>query len=370
MTKADRRLAAGALVTMSLLAACGGAAATPTAVPSQTAAASASPTNSPQPVAVTIAVEKNDARTVLFLRADGTTLGQTDLQSAEDVTSAAGKLWYIGAGDGHLRTVGVDGSRSDVGFLEGLATPGSTTSGLAVSGDGSRWAWGCLSCNSSAPRTRLYVGGAGIRAHIVLDEPTSNWGLVPLAWTASGLIVARQATGLGGCCYLTPEIGHMDAMLVDSATLQVSATWSGCSTASASQKGAFACVSASLTVHLPDGSTRMVSPTPPVAGVGWGHVDDAGNRVVFAVIHSRAGGEGVCPCVIDTETAALDTGVVTKLADQMTPDGLLSNGRVIASSAPLLPGQGTFSEWLLSADGTRVQLGPNGAHFVAIVSPS
>lgn len=354
-----------------LLAGCSGpTAATPGPTATPTVAPSAHPSATPRPYA--IAVTTSDARTIVFLAGDGRTLGQTSFPSPTfGLTTAAGQLWYVDQ-DKHLRAVGVDGRVSDLGVLQGLAAAGATAFGLAVSGDGRRWAWGeCSNCLGAGGRARLYVGGVDAHEQLVLDDPTSNAVLVPLAFTARGIIVARSATGLGGCCYFTPESGHRDVLLVDSATLQLSRTWNGCAAASPSPSGAFACVGGTVTVNLPDGSTRSVIPTQPVRNVGWALVDDAGGRVVFGVVHSRGQGDGGCPCVIDTEVGGLDGGTVTKLVDQMTPDDLLPDGRVVATSTPSTPvlaGQGTVADWIVSPDATRVRLGPEGARFLAVLT--
>lgn len=180
--------------------------------------------------------------------------------------------------------------------------------------------------------------------------------------------MARSATGFGGCCYLEPETGHQDMLLVDPITLQVSQTWKGCVAAYASPLGSFACTGRVLTAHLPDGSTRTVTPTPPVTDDGWAQVDDSGRRVIFAVVHSRGAGGGGCPCKLDTEANSLADGSVTVLADQMLPDAPLPDGRVIMTSAPAVPDEGPHATWILSPDGTRVQLGPVGAQFMAVIA--
>jgi hypothetical protein len=301
---------------------------------------------------------------VRFLRPDGSQLAQASAPSIEYATAAAGRLWYIHQLDGHLHSLAPDGSALDLGVLEGL--PGNPASGLAVSSDGGKWAWGvCTGCNSGAGRARVYIGGVRTAARLALDEPTVNKVLDPLAWTPRGIVVARDVTGIGGCCYLLPESAARDAMLLDPATLQLTTTWSGCMTSFVSPKGSFAC---GLTVHLADGSTKAATPLPPVVGVGWAHVDDARQRVVFTVLHNRGQGDGGCPCLIDTEAADLKTGAASKLVDQVTLDGLLPDGSIIVQSAPAVPSGAMHQEWVVSPDGTRVQLGPDaGVELLAVI---
>jgi hypothetical protein len=368
-----RLLAAALLLTAPLLAACQGpGGSTSHQAPGAAASAVAvsplaAPTAAPRAVAVAV---RGDTGPVRFLRPDGTELGRADISPmAGGLSAAGGRLWHLDS-DGHLRAAGIDGSSLDMGVLQGLAPGGGASSnGLAVSPDGRSWAWGeCAGCTGAGARARVLIGGVGAPVQVALDEPTTNAVLVPVAWTQRGIVVVRSRTGIGGCCYFWPEGAAEDTLLIDPTTRQVSQTLTGCHAAFASAVGSFACVAAPLTVHMADGSTRTVNPSPPVAGVGWSHTDDTGRRVVFGVIHSRGQGDGGCPCVIDMEAGAWDTGVVTKLADQMTPDDVLPDGRVVATSAPANPTGGSPSSlWLVSPDGARARLGGDGDDFVATV---
>ena len=255
---------------------------------------------------------------------------------------------------------------SDMGVLQSLAVPGALAFGLAVSQDGRRWAWGgCVGCapNVGHMRARIYAGGIDIPDKLVLDEPSANPVLIPIGYTPRGIVVARTATGIGGCCYIPPEAGHRDVLVVDPTTFQISQSLNGCNAAYTSPQGSFVCTSTPpMTVHLADGSTRSVA-----AGGGWVHVDDSHGRVVFTLIHSRGQGDGGCPCKMDVEAAPLDGGPVTVLADQMTLDDVLPDGGIVAATAPVLPGQGALADWIVRTDGTRVQLDQAGGPFVAVL---
>jgi hypothetical protein len=333
-------------------------------------APSTSPTATPRQYVV--AVWASSADTVLFQNSQGSTVGQAKVpRTTAAIAAAAGQLWYIDT-DKHLRAVGVDGHVSDMGVIRSLAVPGAVAYGLAVSEDGHRWAWGgCVACAPSAgdARARIYAGGIDIPDRLVLDEPTSNPVLLAIGFAPSGIVVARSATGIGGCCYIPPEAGHKDVVVVNPTTMQVSQSLTGCVAAYASPQGSFVCTSTSaLTVHLADGLTRSVTPMSPVVGVGWAHVDDTHSRVVFTVIHSRGPGDGGCPCMIDVESAPLDGGSVTVLANQMTLDDVLPDGGIVATTAPSLPGQGTAAtDWVVRPDGSRVQIGQAGAQFLAVL---
>lgn len=350
------------LLAVLALAACAGPDAPSSRPAGTTAAASptAVPTTTPRSSVVAL---MTPAGMVLFVDPAGRTVTQVSVASPIATSAAVGQLWFVDQAR-HLRALGIDGRVSDLGVLRGLTAPGATAWGLAVSDDGRRWAWGELIGAS----TRVYVGGIDTPERVALDEATTNRAFVVLAFTARGIVVARSATGLGGCCYLPPEYGHKDALLVDPATLQVSLRWDGCATASATPLGSFACTGAALTAHPADGQTQAIAPIGPVVTAAWAHVDEAGRRLVFGVVHTRGQGDGGCPCRIDTEDAALDGGAATRLADQVLPDAVLPDGRLVVASAPAVPAQAPPSHWLLSPGGARTQLGPDGAEFLAILT--
>ena len=313
--------------------------------------------------------------TVQFLRPDGSELGHAAIPIAFDYSAVDGRLWLINSTSGHLIAVSPDGSSVDFGALEGAGGL-SSGFGLAVSPDGRSWAWGvCMACDAAASTAdaRIYVGGIGSPTKLIYEKQVGGGGtgtiFVPKGWTAKGVIVDRERNGVGGCCYFPPESLGLDTLLIDPATSTVVATWPGCDTAFVSPSGSFACAAASITVHLGDGSIKTIVPLGPVADIGWVHIDDMHRRVVFTVLHSRGHGDGSCPCAIDTESGNLVTGTVTKLADQVTLDGLLSDGRLIVRSAAVLPGTGPWTEWIVSADGTQVQFGPSdGLQVLGVLS--
>jgi hypothetical protein len=340
--------------------------AAPDLMPPRPAGTAAAPAPSAAPIATprsSVVALQTTTGAVLFVDPAGRTVTQLGVGLPLAWAAAAGQLWYVDQAR-HLRAVGIDGRVSDLGLLTGMSTPGASAQGLAVSGDGRRWAWG----EAVGARARVYVGGIDAAAKIVLDEQTSNPVLRPLAFTPRGIVVVRSATGFGGCCYAPPELGVRDVLLVDQASLRVSQTWTACPMASPSSLGSFACTGAVLTVHPPDGSTRTVTPIGPVVQAAWAHVDDQAGRVVFGVIHARGRGDGGCPCQIDTEQAGLDGGAATRIADQLLPEDILPDGRIVAASAPALPAQAPPSRWLLSPGGARSPLGPDGALFLAVVT--
>ncbi len=367
------------MLAISVATGCGAAtslrvspAATPRSTPSPTATA---PAASATPVPLMDVIVVSDSQTVQFLRPDGTEMGHAAIPAAFDYSAADGRIWLIDSVNGHLIAASPDGSSVDYGALEGGLSAGF---GLAVRPDGRSWAWGvCAACDAATSATadaQVYVGGIGLPTKLVYQEHVSaccsGTVLVPLGWTAKGLIVDSDRNDVGGCCYFTPESLGINTLLIDPATSKVLATWTGCGTTFVSPSGSFACAGPAITVHSSDGSIRTILPLGPVAALGWVHVDDAHQRVVFTVVHSRGHGDGSCPCVIDVESGNLNTGTVTKLADQVTLDGLLSDGRLIVRSAPIVPGSTPWSEWLVSSDGTRTPIGPSDGVEVVAVLPS
>ena len=313
-----------------------------------------------------VVLVESDGNTLDFVRDDGTTLGTFKYPSGVSETAsaaAAGRYWYVSGSANHLHSVTPDGMDTDVASLADL-DGGNLINGLAVSSDGQRWAWGVLqNPGSSNARTWIDVGGMGVATKSAIAEATNNPVLIPLAWTLRGIVVSRSNTGIGGCCYLTPETAGREVMLVDPGTLMLVNTFGGCASSFVSAAGSFACAGSTIQVHTAGGSDVAVAAQPPVSQVGWAIVDDAGKRVVFAVIHSTGGG-GDGPYVIDTEQGDLTTRTVTKLFDQATPDYVLPDGRIIVSSAPQAPNSGQgYGASLRSSSGSSLQLGPQGSQF-------
>ena len=376
--RAINRIAFGSALTLFALtgAGCAGAPASSgaTATPS-TSSSFPPPPSSPSPLGhfAVVMLHGNDAM-LYFVRDDGVVLGKHAFNTNDYVasTTAAGRFWYVSRADGHLRSIAPAGSDTDVAALADVTgQPSAGASGLAVRPDGSQWAWGVTLGGATGPwQTRIDVGGIDLPTRHALEESTNNAVLHPIAWTSLGVLVARDATGIGGCCYLTPEYGARDAMLLDPSTLGATSTWTGCSTAAASNNGSFACAGATVDVHRSTGAEVTVHALSTVAQVGWTVVDDTQNRVLFGAIHSQGRGGAAGPYVIDTEAADLSSGVVTKLFDQATPDAVLPDGSVVVTSAPTSFDYRQLAITVRSTSGTVDQLGPVGSEFVGLVQLS
>jgi hypothetical protein len=316
-----------------------------------------------------------DGVTVDFVRDDGTLLGKHTFAGGGSTylafAAAGGRFWYVGASDHHLHALAPDGTDTDIAALADSGS-GNLINGLAVRSGGQEWAWGVLQTGASGPtRTHIEAAGAGVPARTALDQATDNPILIPLAWTPSGIVVSRSITGIGGCCYLTPETAGRDVMLVDPSTLQATKQWSGCSTATVSAQGSFACIASSggvstgaVTVHPASGADVTVNAITPVEHAGWSIVDDIQGRVLFAVVHSSGAGGGDGPYVIDTEQADVNTKTVSKLFDQVVPDAVLPDGRIVVTSAPQVVNGNSSSVFVRSAGGSSLQVGPTGAGYL------
>jgi hypothetical protein len=321
-----------------------------------------------------VVVQETGSGTLFFVRDDGVVLGNhsfADGVSPYDVSAAAaGRFWYIARSSGHLHSLSTDGSDTDVAALPDVR--GGQAKGLAVSPDGRQWAWGVLLGGSVGPwHTHVELGGIGLGTRTALDESASNPAVLsPVAWTERGILVSRDATGIGGCCYLTPESGARDAMLMDPVTLHLITAWNGCATASASPAGSVACSgpnrTATIVVHRAAAPDVTLSALPPHQQVGWAFVDDAGNRAIFGVIHSFGSGGAQGPYAIDAEAGDLGSLAVSKLFDQVTPDAALPDGSVIVTSAPPVVNASPSTVSVRSVSGAVHQLGPSGAAFVAV----
>lgn len=356
-----RRWQSRILVVAAVTAGCGTSSPAVTATPTSRPAISATPvitaTPSPSPpVSWVIAVENSQDGSILLVRDDGTVLATFKPTDTVAHTAAAGRFWYV-LRDGQLHSVTPDGIDTDVATLQ----DGANAAGLAVSPDGRQWAWG-ISSEGTSPRVHVDVGGLGLPTRTALDAPSSGGDEQVVAWTSVGVLVGQFGEG-GGCCYIPPEELARGAMLLDPATLQVSQSWPGCATAAATDAGSFACVevfrTGKLTVHEAAGVTTSVTAEMPAQAVGWAHVDDSRNRVVFGVIHSLSGGYRV-----DTEAGDLATGAVTTLWTQVVPDALLPDGRVVVTSVPLASTDAR-AVYVRSETGASHQIGPVDSFFLA-----
>lgn len=318
-----------------------------------------------------IAVGHSPDGTVSFFNDDGSLAGTRTFSAsnAPDMSgfaTAAGRFWYISKGDHHLHSVTPNGSDTDIAPLQDLST---SPYGLAVSPDGRQWAWGVWLGTSAPYRVRVDLGGVGMDTRYAMEESTSNSVLEPLAWTSAGLVVERQATGIGGCCYLIPETGAKDAMLLDPGSLRTVDTWPGCATASASDAGSLVCIpttpgTPALVVHRQQRSDVTLQAQAPVRRVGWAIVDDARGRALFGVVHSDGAGGSSGPYSIDTEAGDLGTGQVATIAGAVTPNAVLPDGRLVVTSAPPVLSPSGFLVSIRSTSGQMQQLGSDNSYWI------
>ena len=378
-----------------LLAACGGGTAQNSASPS--GSASASPA---APKHYAIVLQDQATQGITFVREDNQPLGTYTLPPTQSglpiistqMTTAAGKFWFI-APNGHLFSVSTSGTQSDMGLLPDTPQSGSAAQysifGLAVSPDGTKWAYGVLISSSSgngSAQTQIDVGGVGQTPNHTAPQTVNSQGWYVLGWSAQGIVASMGAIGIGGCCYLSPEAAGMYAVTIDPSTLSTSKTWQGCATSDISANGSFACVAANcftgvsastspcanaangmITVHRASQPDVQITATQPVLHAGWTLVDDTNNRDVFGVVHS-IGNSGPQQYVIDTESGNLGTQAVTKLGDQVLPDGVLASGDVVVSAAPQDPTSGQAGVSVLHANGSMTQLGAGNVSFVGLIA--
>jgi hypothetical protein len=365
------------MVLVPALAACGASGGT-TAAPKPTP--TATPRGTPHPVtaepvspATIIVVGHAPEGSLSFFRADGSVAG-THAFSAETSPSAYatanGRLWYVSPSDHHLHSLTADAVDTDVTPLQDAM---GGVFGLAVNPDGTRWAWGVLIGAAGSQRARVDIGGIGVQTTGAIEQSTQGYVLAPLGWTSEGILVARRALGIGGCCYLAPETGARDALLLDPATRQTVSTWTGCATAAVTPAGSFSCVGTStgtstVVVHRQQRTDVTLDVLTPVRHVGWAMVDDAGARAVFGVVHSSGAGGSAGPYAIDTEVGDLATSKVSAVASAMTPDAVLPDGRLVVTSAPPVPPLAGFVVSLRSPSGETRQLGTADSFWVADLS--
>jgi hypothetical protein len=128
--------------------------------------------------------------------------------------------------------------------------------------------------------------------------------------------------------------------------------------------------SGTVMVHRPTGTTAKVTALEPVTQVGWVLTDDATGRVAFGVIHSSVAGGNHESYVIDTEVGDLATGQVRRLVDQVTPSAVLSDGRILVTSAPQRFDEQEQAISIITVGSgapTLRQLGPAGVYLVGVL---
>jgi hypothetical protein len=189
------------------------------------------------------------------------------------------------AGDGTITTVGTL-TLPDMSSMYGFEV------GLAISPDESQIAYGYaigLDTSANTYASRVFVETAGGTPHQLIDAPADAHGfLLPFAWSARGLWVTHTPVGLGGA---GPFLSYqtINASLVNPSTGAAGPMQTSCrfpNATSVRPSGADACIAASngprsITVTLPDQSSRTLPDPAPSLQVGDLAVRSDGSRVAM-----------------------------------------------------------------------------------------
>ena len=284
------------------IAACGSS--PKTGATAGTAASTATPTSTPPPaqLVLTATTRSSDATVaeLHLLRLDGSTVASVAIPDSVWNTSlpVVGQHAYFVDGD-TVKAVAGDGSVSAVGtlMLRNRSSMYSSAVGIAVSPDESHIAYGyAVGVNASPPTSaptyasRVFVESAGGSPHELIDERANAHGfLLPFAWSARGLWVTHTPIGLGGA---GPFLNYqaLNASLVDPTTGtqgQIQTTCRFPNSTSVRPSGASGCIAGqlqpprSITVTLPDQTTRTLADPAPSLQIGDLSVRSDGTRIAL-----------------------------------------------------------------------------------------
>lgn len=191
-----RRAGAAAALLAAAVTACG-----PASPPRPTATATSAPSataTSPQTF-VLLVLQQGAPPAARFVARDGHEVRRVPLPAdARFATVGGDRLFYVSSG--HLHAVAASGLDQDRGALAGMDATDPGWGGLAVSPDGSRWAWSYLVGAPPPLHSRMEIAGLHEQAHTVLDETHADAPLYlePVDWTDAGVVVVDQPGNIGG----------------------------------------------------------------------------------------------------------------------------------------------------------------------------
>jgi hypothetical protein len=379
MTPSRRTVVVAGLVIGAT--ACGGGASSTTpagpsssSAPINSAAATqaTTPTAPSTPKTFVLMVQNPTGVSVRFVRRDGTELRRVPMPAGMRFATVGGdRLFYVSAA--HLHSLGADGSDHDMGALDGMQATNPGWGGLAVSPDGTRWAWSFLVGTSGAPmRSRMEVAGVGEKARVVLDAShDSPLYLEPIAWTEAGIVVADQPGNIGGFPLFFDDHYWWFTRLLDPVTFaqRTLSTGQPCPFNDIAADGDFTCLSAHpAQVVLTRGATRRTFALPgTVVNAGDALIDPAGRRIAIGINRSDSTGQSDQQWKVDIVMFDVATGAATALPfSGVVPVSWLPDGSLVVADV-VNPDAGVQnSATLLAPDlRTRTELGP-GAYLGAL----
>jgi hypothetical protein len=315
--------------------------------------------------------------TIRFLRHDGTLVRSVPFPGSPDVghsyESVGGdQLFYVAAGPTgyELTSIGMDGKAHDHGSLQNKDW---IFTGVAVSQDGTHWAWTEHQLLPGGPpligHERLHVGGMGEPDHVLKDETTpkspGEIAIKALAWTDRGIVVGRTGIGIGGDI---PFTSWGAPRLVDPLTGTARDLGNCGQFESMGPDGSYVCSTndpATFTVFDANGHARRTfTPAAPVVIAGNAVTSADGRQLAVGVMET----DGPYPRKWRTDIVDVATGRVTHPAPaDFTAATWLLDGSLVAFNRNTSDMREDTADSLrvLAPDGHATNIGPGG--YVGII---
>jgi len=242
-----------------------------------------------------------------------------------------------------------------------------------ASPDGSRWAWSTLDSSNDTPAvTTLHVGGVGLAPKVILSNSETRLFLEPWSWTAAGIWVEHNVSGLGGRYAFAFPTGPVD--LVDPETGRTTrlAVPDGCYVEARAQDGTLACLNRPAAAFSQFNSVTIVrsGSQPLTVQLPKPDYNSVGNLVFSAdAAQLLVGADNFDGTLDHYRTGAVDTrtGALTTLVDGYSP--ALGHGQSLLPDGSLLLAR-TLQEpgiWIQSPSGSITRLYASG-YPAALVS--
>ncbi|HZB98303.1 MAG TPA: hypothetical protein VE219_06865 [Candidatus Sulfotelmatobacter sp.] len=291
---------------------------------------------------------------------------------------------------GHVSTVGVyvgderasrlffsDGKRLQAVTRSGRASVLSTfappESAVVIDPSGERWLWAVEEPSAGSDlRSQIFLAGQGASPRLVTTHVENEHYLVPVRWTAQGVIVQHLPTGIGGVSAFTDAFVFATSRFNVDTGAMTPLTPETCHLSTVADDGTVVCVVSPQSIQQrpvvrfisSTGQRRDVSIPGDVVEAGHVVFAPSGSLVAVGAARARGNTEAV-PFSYMTFLIDTRTGKVRRLGpDGLQPIAWLDAARLLASRRDSTGGDpGTY---IVSANGSATQIsGYSGA--IAVV---
>jgi hypothetical protein len=346
----------------------------------------ATPAPAPTPAATVLYAERvspggSGSDELRFLRPDGSTVRTVPLpkgDTADNLTTGGGQVFWVTTGAFHLLSMGVDGVPHDHGVLPGASAGFGS---LVVSPDGRRWAWTrrevVYGASTITDHWSLHVAGEGQPDRVVVNRTVQSASAQgdrdtrAVAWTAAGVVVVREPVGIGG---YVPFDAWSSPELVDLGTGAVHPL-AGCTRDfdDIAPDGSYACGTDAATLTVFDrngGVRRRIDVAQPRSQVGNARISHDGSRVAIKV---QEGTDEPCTdsCRFRSDVVDVANGRVSHPPAGYVPLAWLDDGSLVTFRPGVPPGADAATlrsaQLVIRPDGAAVPIGPD--EWIGVVRP-